>query len=83
MKVLKPGRPQKGWAKEFECTGRGNSGGGCGAILLIEADDLFYTYSYGRDEEYCYVTFKCVSCGVKTDLKREDIPNGVRIRGRE
>lgn len=70
MKVIKKGRPQKGWAQECECTGSGNKGGGCGATLLVEEGDLFQTYaSYmGRDEEW-FVTFKCSECGVLTDLK--------------
>ncbi len=41
MKVIKPGRPQKGWSHEFTCTGDGNGRGGCGAILLVEQEDLY------------------------------------------
>lgn len=40
MKVLRPGRKQKGWSTEAECTGLGNGGGGCGAKLLVEEDDV-------------------------------------------
>lgn len=29
MKVIQKGSGQKGWAKEFVCTGEGNGGGGC------------------------------------------------------
>ncbi len=70
MKVIKKGRPQKGWAKQYECTGAGNKGGGCGAVLLVEESDLFHTYRsiMGRDEEW-YVTFKCCECSVLTDIK--------------
>jgi hypothetical protein len=69
MKILKKGRGQKGWTKEFTCTGKGNGGGGCGAVLLVELGDLFQTSSsdYGGDTDY-YVTFKCCQCGVKTDI---------------
>lgn len=69
MKVIKKGRPQKGWAKECECTGAGNNKKGCGAILLVEQADLFYTYSscMGRDETY-HVTFQCPECTQFTDL---------------
>lgn len=28
MKVIIPGKPQKGWTKNFSCTGSGNDGGG-------------------------------------------------------
>jgi len=81
MKTIKKGRKQKGWAKEYNCTGKGNKDGGCGALLLIEEGDLFQTYaSYmGRDEEW-FVTFKCENCGVKTDIedspfRARDLPN--------
>jgi len=43
MKVIQKGRGQKGWAKEFTCTGKGNGDGGCEAVLLVEADDIFRT----------------------------------------
>jgi hypothetical protein len=69
MKVVKKGRKQKGWSKEFECTGNGNGGGGCGAILLVEQDDFFKTErSYmGRDIDY-FITFQCPDCEVLTDV---------------
>jgi hypothetical protein len=69
MKVLKKGRPQKGWAKECSCSGNGNGGGGCGAKLLVDESDLFRTgsHSYDGSSEY-YVTFKCPECGVLTDI---------------
>ena len=69
MKVIKKGRPQKGWAKECTCTGSGNGGGGCGAVLLVEEDDLFRTgrhYYDGTSDSY--VTFACGECGVLTDI---------------
>lgn len=68
MKVIKPGRRQKGWSVETVCTGTGNGGGGCGAKLLVEEGDLFKTTSQARDETTAYVTFKCSACGVLTDL---------------
>ena len=70
MKVIEPGRPQQGWAKEYRCTGQGNGDGGCKALLLVEEGDLFYTYRsfMGRDEEW-YTTFECPECGVWTDIK--------------
>ena len=78
MKVIKEGRKQKGWAKEFTCTGKGNSGGGCGAKLLVEYDDLYYTYSHALHETDRYVTFKCDACGVQTDIDHYDGPSLVR-----
>lgn len=68
MKIIKPGRAQTGWAKEFECTGYGNNGGGCNAILLVEQGDLFLTHSSSIGEVERYVTFKCPSCSVLTDI---------------
>ena len=68
MKVLTPGRKQRGWAKEYDCTGAGNGGGGCGARLLVEHADLYHTYSHARNETDTYVTFKCGACGVETDV---------------
>lgn len=70
MRVIKEGRQQSGWAKELDCTGDGNGGGGCGARLLVEASDLFQTSrpDYGGGCDY-FATFWCSSCGVPTDLK--------------
>lgn len=70
MKVMKKGRSQKGWAKEFRCTGAGNGGGGCGALLLVELGDLFRTYSGAGGEDEFFITFQCVECGVNTDIKQ-------------
>jgi hypothetical protein len=70
MKVLKPGRAQKGWAKEFECTGKGRDGGGCGATLLVEQADV-YTWErsfMGRDLDQMW-SFTCAACGVETNLR--------------
>lgn len=71
MKVLEKGREQKGWSCEHRCTGRGNGGGGCEALLLVEQPDLFHTSSSARDEVTDYVTFECSECGVWTDLNSE------------
>lgn len=69
MKVLKKGREQTGWSKEYVCTGGGNGDGGCGTKLLVEKDDLFATYGHCRDEMDSFVTFRCACCGVLTDIK--------------
>lgn len=70
MKVLKPGRKQKGWSTEATCSGKGNGNGGCGAKLLVEEADLFRTShsDYGGDTEY-FTTFECSECGVLTDIQ--------------
>jgi hypothetical protein len=69
MKVIKEGRKQKGWAKEFSCTGKGNGDGGCGALLLVEEVDLFQTahHYYDGSSDY-FKTFRCSECGVLTDI---------------
>jgi len=78
VKVLEKGRKQKGWAKEFTCTGAGNGGGGCEALLLVEKGDLYHTYrqDYLGDVYATYVTFTCAECGVETDIdeKFRDLP---------
>lgn len=75
MKVLKPGRPQKGWSRKFTCTGKGNGDGGCGAQLLVEQGDVYNThhYDYGGGHTI-YNTFRCPSCKSQTD-----IPDSVRL----
>lgn len=77
MRILKAGRKQKGWAKEFDCTGKGNGDGGCGARLLVEIGDLFLTRSHIRDECEVFVTFKCAACGVLTDIKHSEGPPNI------
>ena len=78
MKVLKKGRPQKGWSTEAVCTGAGNGSGGCGAKLLVEKEDLYQTRSHHYDETDYYVTFKCPCCGVQTDLDWKKVPRSVK-----
>jgi hypothetical protein len=75
MKVLKTGRAQKGWSKQLKCSGRNNGGGGCGATLLVEQGDLFTTSTtdMGGDTD-TFVTFKCMSCEVLTDLAPVELP---------
>ena len=74
MKIIKQGRKQNGWAKEFSCTGSGNGDGGCGATLLVEFHDIYKTYRHCRDETDTFFTFKCSACGVETDIKDYDGP---------
>ena len=74
MKTISKGRKQKGWAKEFRCTGGGNQGGGCNAVLLVEQADLFSTESHARDETTYYVTFRCQECGTLTDINPNSWP---------
>ena len=65
--------------REYECSGYGNAGKGCKAVLGVEIDDLRYYEgvpgdSWGsRDPAVC---FKCPVCGTVTDLKSDDYPMG-------
>ncbi len=81
MKVLKPGRAQKGWAKEFTCTGTGNGGGGCGALLLVEFGDLYKTYHSCMGETETFITFSCRCCNVETDITCH-VPNSETLRSK-
>ncbi len=68
MKLIKKGRDQQGWTKEFDCTGARRGGGGCGAVLLVGELDLEpcrtgVDYLSAGDAS---VLFRCCECGVKT-----------------
>jgi len=78
MKVLKKGREQKGWAKEFKCTASGNGEEGCGAKLLVEEADIKYTGSkhcYGDSSPDYFYGFICPDCGGVTDV--DDLPRRI------
>jgi len=75
MKVLKKGTRQIEWKKEYTCTGKGNSGGACGAILLISQDDIYQTIdSDGYKGEI--ITFICPCCKTKTNIT--GVPANIR-----
>ncbi len=69
MKIITPGRDQRGWARELICTGDKDSG--CGAKLLVEEADLF-------EERHADVTntthFICAHCG-----QENTVPKTVKI----
>lgn len=77
MKVLREG---KAWILEHECTGWGNGGKGCGALLGISRTDLRYykgdpvVHCASRDPA---VMFKCPCCGQVTDLGLNDWPRSL------
>lgn len=82
MKVLEPGtKTLLHWTIQHRCTGWGNSGNGCDALLEIEKTDLRYfkgndspTWG-GRDPA---VTFKCPCCSTLTDIGVNDWPKDYR-----
>ena len=69
MRVIRKGRTQNGAAHERTCTGKGNGGGGCSAVLLVEQRALYadYTSDYLGDRDY-YTKFRCSQCGVATTI---------------
>ncbi len=68
-RVIKKGRPQRGWSKQYKCTGNGNGDGGCGAVLLVSEYDLYRTSSSSMGETDHHTTFCCMECAVETDVK--------------
>lgn len=72
MKVIQEGQ---GWSIIRDCTGIGNGGGGCGARLEVEKEDLFLTYSSCMGESETHVTFRCPLCRVLTDTN--GVPYGI------
>jgi hypothetical protein len=77
MKVLREGRS---WILEHDCTGWGNGGKGCGALLGISREDLYYYKGVPGDSwgsRYPAVMFKCPCCGQITDLGRNDWPRSL------
>jgi len=69
MEIIEKGRIQKGWTKEFVCTGKEMGGGGCGAKLLVSEGDLREVADYSFPGGPIYQTvFFCPCCGVKTKI---------------
>lgn len=76
MRVIREG---KGWFIEEKCTGKGNGGGGCGALLEVEKNDIYLTYSYDYlGDKSTFYTFKCPCCGTENDIDAEYIPSGIK-----
>ena len=65
MKVLKSGKENASWGKEFNCKGSGTGKtAGCGALLLVSPRDVKSesNYDYGHASYW----FVCPECGAKT-----------------
>jgi hypothetical protein len=69
MKVIKPGNTHKAWTRKLTCTGSGNGGEGCGAVLEVTFTDIYETANcdYMGDCDH-YKTFCCPCCGAETDI---------------
>lgn len=76
MRILTPGRAAD-WSAKLTCTGEGNVGSGCGALLLVEVRDVYMTEANRRDETDYFATFRCMSCLVETDIP--DYPHMVDL----
>lgn len=82
MKVLETGTKGLNWTMKHRCTGWGNGGGGCEALLEVEKSDLRYFKgvpgdSWGSRDPA--VTFKCPCCSTLTDLGMNDWPKDYRL----
>jgi hypothetical protein len=81
MKILEPGIRGENWTIKHRCTGWGNGGKGCNALLQVDFDDLRYYPgvpgdSWGSRDPA--VTFKCPCCSELTDLGLNDWPVNYR-----
>lgn len=75
MRILQHGKPKEEWIHITHCTGEGNPKEGCGALVELHTDDLFYTAkSYMGKEETRYLTFQCAECDALTDIYSTDDP---------
>lgn len=88
MKVLEEGQK---WSIDYRCLGIGLPCGGCGALLNVEAEDIYAIVKKVDDEtdefmysrnEYCY-TFKCPCCNIETEICEKDLPINVKRKALE
>ncbi|HSD12314.1 MAG TPA: hypothetical protein VLC10_02035 [Patescibacteria group bacterium] len=65
MKVVKSGKDNDAFGKEFTCKGygMGKKAGGCGAVLLVKPCDVETHVDCDGDATYW---FTCPECGAKT-----------------
>ncbi len=79
MKVLKRENTNT-WGTVQICTGYGNGGNGCGALLLVREEDIFATFldDIRTPETKFFYTFKCPICGRLTDILEDEIPDKVK-----
>lgn len=67
MKIVKPGRDQKGWAQEVSCS----VAGGCAAVLLVEQADLFHPKT--SEDSDPRIGFECGACGMTNWLDQKTV----------
>lgn len=88
MEVLVKKSNKANWKMVLKCTGYGNEQGNgrkghlpCGAVLKIDADDIFLTFSGGNyleEGDIIHYTCKCPECGSLTDIKESKLPEVVK-----
>lgn len=78
MKILEKG---PGWNIEQRCTGKGNGGGGCNSLLLVEEHDIYVTAHTDLSgvTDY-YYTYCCPVCGKETDIPETDLPSSIKMQ---
>lgn len=84
MKVLEAGKYTNEWKIQHRCTGAGNGGNGCEALLEVEKSDLRHrsarhTEGVWGDWADCEeaILFKCPICDTLTDLAHKDWPKNI------
>lgn len=83
MQILEiPGELEEPWTIQHRCSGYGNGGGGCNALLLVGELDLRLTTPghFNGNGEPLYVTFTCPVCLKETDLPQQYVPESVYER---
>ena len=72
MEVVEKG---KKWIAKKRCDG---SGYGCGALLLVEEEDIYYDIYGSCDDSYTVYYFKCPECGLWNRINEYDLPPKVK-----
>lgn len=74
MRILEPGGP----LVTVRCTGQGNSGVGCNALLGADREDLRFYEGGGYFDRDPAVTVRCPTCRTLTDLPKNKWPSNYR-----
>lgn len=72
-----------GWTLKQKCTEKKHGGGGCRALLQMNENGIYHTYTIHSDRPfkntiYVSYTFKCPICGVESDIIIKKIPFRIR-----
>lgn len=65
MKIIKEGNWKMVWEMEMTCTEKS-----CGAVILVEEDDVKPIDYSSPDTYYC----ECVVCGSSVNVPKKDLP---------